>query len=383
MAEILVLGTSDWNQPIATNQHYAVRELSKAHGVTFVESMGLRRPQLRARDLRRIISRIRRTRRLTTTRQVPSNVRIVSALVVPFHRGPARLLNRVLLRYQVRHWSQRSEARLLWCYSPVTYGLEKIATRTIYHCVDLLGEVPGIDQTVVRRGERLLAAHSAVAAGSSPQVVQHLRTVGFRTVHDWPNVADVEVFDARGRNTVRHPSAVFAGNLTPTKVDFDLIESLLKAGVTVHLAGPIAEGGGTAEEQVSRCVQLGAVFHGHLSPAELAALFSECTVGLIPYADNKYTQGVSPLKTFEYLAAGLAVVSTGVPSVVPVPGSVFVERRENFAGRVYSTTELGIPGSALVEHRADLASRSGWDSRGGAMRTLVTALLNRAPEGQQ
>ena len=62
-------------------------------------------------------------------------------------------------------------------------------------------------------------------------------------------------------------------------------------------------------------------------PAELAHLYRQCTVGLIPYVVNDYTQGVSPLKTYEYLAAGLCVVSTGVPSVSPVAGDVVVSER--------------------------------------------------------
>jgi teichuronic acid biosynthesis glycosyltransferase TuaH len=47
---VLVLGTAEWNSPIATNQHYVVRELARAHDVRFVESMGLRRPRLDGRD---------------------------------------------------------------------------------------------------------------------------------------------------------------------------------------------------------------------------------------------------------------------------------------------------------------------------------------------
>ena len=54
VTHVLVLGTAEWDQAIATNQHYAVRELSEHHDVTYVESMGLRRIEFTWRDARRI-----------------------------------------------------------------------------------------------------------------------------------------------------------------------------------------------------------------------------------------------------------------------------------------------------------------------------------------
>jgi teichuronic acid biosynthesis glycosyltransferase TuaH len=57
--DILVLGTAEWNSPIATNQHYVVRELAAGAQVTFTESLGLRRPKIVRADRVRMGKRLR------------------------------------------------------------------------------------------------------------------------------------------------------------------------------------------------------------------------------------------------------------------------------------------------------------------------------------
>ncbi|MCP3420917.1 glycosyltransferase [Nocardioides pinisoli] len=379
MTHVLVLGTAEWDQAIATNQHYAVRELSEQHEVTYVESMGLRRVELTWRDARRIWGRLRRAKaagRTTTARVVPTGARIVSPVVVPYHRGPIRVLNAWLLRRQVRPWLSSGDDRVLWLYTPVTYGLDRDASATVYHCVDLLGTFPGIDAGLIERAEADVALAGAVAAGSSPAVVEHLVSMKFELVLSWPNVADLEVFGHESDDAPETlPQAVFAGNLTARKVDFDLLRALLQQGVKLHLAGPVSEGGGADQKLVDDLMAAGAVHHGLLSPAELAHLYRQCTVGLIPYVESDYTQGVSPLKTYEYLAAGLAVVSTGVPSVAPVAGDVVVCEPRTFVPEVVSAVSAGVPNKDTAARRRAIASDHGWSARGEEMRRLVDSLI--------
>ena len=57
-------------------------------------------------------------------------------------------------------------------------------------------------------------------------------------------------------------------------------------------------------------------------------------MGLIPYCVSPYTQGVDPLKVYEYLAAGLAVVATPLPSLAGATGEVAIESGSDFVGAV-------------------------------------------------
>ncbi|MFY1691958.1 glycosyltransferase [Plantactinospora sp. WMMB782] len=377
---MLVLGTAEWSAQIATNQHYVVREFARDFETHFVESLGLRRVRLDARDLSRIARRVRnrvRGHAGTTHRPVPERARIVSPLIVPVHRRPTRLVNRILLERAVTAWRNSPRPRGLWTFTPVTYGLERYADFTVYHCVDLLGTFPGVDAVAVAAGERRLAALARPAIATSEAVGAHLRTTGFPDVRVLPNVADVDVFAAAGRPAAqRRPAALFAGNLSPHKLDYPLLRALaegLRGRGELLLAGPVAAGGGGFDTELAELVRLGARYLGVLGIDELAEVAGTATVGLVPYALNPYTTGVSPLKCYEYLSAGLSVVSTAVPDVVRAArGSDAIgvaDSVDDFVARVLGAlapaTDPEI--AARVGHARDF----GWRARGELLRGIA------------
>ncbi|MEO3748136.1 glycosyltransferase [Plantactinospora sp. B5E13] len=378
---ILVLGTAEWNAHIATNQHYVVREFARAFQTHFVESLGLRRIRLDRRDVTRMAHRLRNSVHrpvASDQRPVPERATVISPLVVPVHRRPTRLVNRVLLERAVARWRDSPRPRVLWTFTPVTYGLERYADRTVYHCVDLLAAFPGIDGAAVAAGERHLTGTARPAIGTSQAVVDHLTTVGFPEVRLLPNVADVDVFAAASQPTgARRPAALFAGNLSPHKLDFALLRALavaLRGEGELLLAGPVAAGGGGFDRELAELRRLGATYLGVLRVDELAEVAGRCTVGLVPYALNPYTTGVSPLKCYEYLAAGLDVVSTPVPDVRRAAGATdFIEVADSiddFVDRVRGA--LTPKSDPEIAARVGYARDFGWRSRGAVLRDIVT-----------
>ncbi|MEZ0446837.1 glycosyltransferase [Cellulomonas sp. ICMP 17802] len=383
LVAVLVLGTADWDQAIATNQHYATRALAEGYTVTFVESMGLRRLELSRRDvvriLRRLVSKlIRRPSAGALARPRPEGLQVLTPFVVPQHTAAvARWFNERSLRRLVAPWLEHDGPKLLWTYSPETYRLEEFADGIVYHCVDLLHEVPGITPAVVLAGEQRLATAGAVAAGTGSVVVDHLRAQGFASPISWPNVADVGTFDWTRPGAPTGPRAgrvVFGGNLSTTKVDFPLLRRLVEAGLDLHLAGPVSEGGGNAREELDAVVAAGATYHGMLRAKELADLCATASVGVIPYLDNAYTRGVSPLKTYEYLAAGACVVSTAIPAVVALGDDVLVcGDRDDFVAAVVANSEA--PSDAVKMRRLLAAQQHSWTRRGEEIRRTATAAL--------
>ena len=75
--DIVCVGFADWDTDLWTNQHHLMSRLARGNRVLFVESLGLRRPQLAGRDLRRI------ARRLRTGLQPPREPRRAARALAP------------------------------------------------------------------------------------------------------------------------------------------------------------------------------------------------------------------------------------------------------------------------------------------------------------
>jgi len=387
---ILVLGTAEWSSPIATNQHYVVRALAQAYETHFVESLGLRRPKLDAKDVGRMARRLRNSvgsgQAVASYREIPDNAKVISPIIVPVHRQATRIPNRVLLHRAVAEWRLSNRPRILWTFTPVTYGLENFADATLYHCVDILQEFPGIDGVAVSAGERNLSRRARTAIATSHAVADHLRGVGFGSVRTLPNVAEVGIFSAKSRPAAgRRPAALFAGNLTPHKLDFELLRTLaqaLRGRGELLLAGPVAAGGGGFDAELAELQGLGAKHLGTLTLEQLAEVTGECSVGLIPYARNSYTTGVSPLKCYEYLAGGLNVVSTAIPEVIrAAAGTGFMhvaDSTQNFVDQVLAT--INPAPDAQIAARTDYAQSFGWAQRGQLLRNIVAEFMGRPAE---
>ncbi|MEO2135368.1 glycosyltransferase [Microbacterium sp.] len=280
----------------------------------------------------------------------------------------------------MRAWVSYPGARVLWTYTPTTYQLEELADSTVYHCVDLLGTLPGIDSQIVASGEKNLAKSGALAIASSQVVRESLIENGFAAPLLWENVADTDVFEAALSEGHERVSGriIFAGNLSPTKVDYGILVALAQSGLEVRVAGPRAEGGAGDSNEFARLLEAGVNYLGMLQPEELARELATCSVGVIPYVINDYTRGVSPLKTYEYLASGISVVATALPGVAADDEDVFV------AADIHECLALVAEQSALigadaVQRRVKKSRAHSWNSRGIEARALIERLVAELP----
>jgi glycosyltransferase involved in cell wall biosynthesis len=384
---VLLLSTADWDRPLWTNkQHLAVQLAAHGLEVTYIDSLGFRRPRLAPGDARRIVEKLGAVRGQGRPRRpVPPGVEVVRPLVVPFHRStwPSWRLNRTRVRKAIGRWAGVGVGgRVLWTFSPITYDLEEQAAVTVYHCVDLLEEVPGYDRRAIREGELRLARRGALAIASSSVVRDHLVERGFRDVRLWENVADTEVIAATADAEEPTPGhVVFAGNLTTDKVDVDLLAALVEGSddVHLHLAGPLAEGGASRRPWTALLRMPRVHHHGVVPPEELGGVFGRCTVGLIPYHLNRYTRGVFPMKLHEYLAAGLGVVSTDLPSLPPHRDVRIATDRDEFLDAVRDQVASSTPD--VVRARRQAASQPSWTSRGEQAIELLAELLDQCSSG--
>lgn len=328
--DCLLLATADWDTPYWTNKQHTAAHLAQAGWrVLYVESIGLRAPKIGSgTDWARIARRL--WRGLRGPSRVDDHLWVFSPLVIPFrHDHPAiRWLNRALLggtlrRFLKRHGFQRP---MVWTYHPYVLDLldqlhADAATVTgplVYHCVDDLSAIPGIDADAFNAEERRLlqrADHvfTTSAALHAKCAAHHPR------VHDFPNVVDLDHFGQARRpgtlpaelQAIPSPRLAYVGALSDFKVDFPLLEQVAIAHPQWQMVLIGEEREGQADPRLASLAQLPNVHRlGHRPYQRLPDYLRGMDVGLLPTRINDYTRSMFPMKYFEYLAAGMPVVST-------------------------------------------------------------------------
>ena len=385
--EIVCVGFADWETDLWTNQHHLMSRLARENRVLFVESLGLRRPQLAGRDLARIARRLRRGLAPPRARD---GLHVLSPLVLPLQQRPARMLNRRLLPAQVGRAARRlgMHRPILWSYVPQAEALIPTLRPelVVYHCVDDVSAIAGIDVASFHATERRFATQADLVLASAPALASRLRAYSDDVLYA-PNVADTELF-ARALNAdpaaepdpqvaaLPRPRIVFTGAIVSTKLDMALIAALARAHPewSFALVGPI--GPGDPRTDVSALRELRNVhLLGARSYEQLPGVLRAGDAGLIPYLLNSVTASVFPMKVYEYLAAGLPVVATPLPALADVVEVAKAPDAQGIARLLAQAIAEDSPERRAARSRA--AAAHSWDRRLQEIATAVLALPTR------
>jgi teichuronic acid biosynthesis glycosyltransferase TuaH len=108
--------------------------------------------------------------------------------------------------------------------------------------------------------------------------------------------------------------ALLIGQLNE-RLDLDVLEALVGAGLPLTVVGPRAVRDPAFGARLDDLLRApGVTWTGLLPPEELNAHLASASVGITPYAMTDFNRSSFPLKTLEYLGAGLPVVSTDLPA---------------------------------------------------------------------
>jgi glycosyltransferase involved in cell wall biosynthesis len=369
--DIVCIGFADWDSGVWTNQQHLMSRLAAGNRVLFVESLGLRKPRVGGRDLRRMLRRLGDGLRGVRT---VDGVLVLSPLVVPLHGSPwIRSLNERLLSVQVGRAARRAGMRkpILWAYVPQAEALIPTLepSLVIYHCVDDIAMQKGVDGESFAGAERRFVDRADLVIASAPGLAKRMRGAG-ANVLEAPNVADTSLF-AQALDpgpidpemaALPEPRVVFVGAITATKLDLELLRelALIRPDWSIALIGPV--GTGDPDTDVSG---LEAIPNLHLLGSrphrELPSALRGATVGLIPYAINPLTESIFPMKVYEYLAAGLGVVSTPLPSLSGVEGLEIAADAPGVAVRIERLLEADSAEERAA--RSKLAAGHSWEAR--------------------
>ncbi len=327
-SDVVLFATADWDEPYWTNKQHTAKTFAQlGWRVLYVESVGLRGPKMgSSKDWKRLWRRLWRGLRslVLGPRKAEQNIWIFSPLAIPGAHGTRwlRRLNTALVRWPLqrflcaRQWSKP----LIWTYHPFMLDTVKGlgGSKMVYHCVDDLGAVPMIDSAVVDAAEvELLKACDAVFV-TNESLVGKCRPFNANT-HYFPNVVDFDHFSRAHEQgplpedlrEIPEPRIVYVGVLSDFKVDFKLIEEVALARPDWHWVIIGTEREGQKSEWVPRLKALPNIhFLGRKAYEDLPSYLGSMRVGALPTLCNAYTKSMFPMKFYEYLAAGLRVVST-------------------------------------------------------------------------
>ena len=220
------------------------------------------------------------------------------------------------------------------------------------------------------RADARLAAACDLAIAANPRVAEDLRSRGLQPLLI-PFGCDAGHFAraaslAPAADAGRHrPQAVFMGHLGD-RIDRCLLQRLADDGIRLLLVGPFhprtdpAGFDGLLARDLVRWV-------GARDFAALPAYLAAADVGLVPYGLSRFNIGSFPLKTLEYLAAGLPVVSTPLPGVEWLASDDVrvADGPEAFSAAVRSVLGAGRT-EADDRRRREFATAHSWDRRAAA-----------------
>jgi hypothetical protein len=241
-----------------------------------------------------------------------------------------------------------------------------------YRATDLYAAMRGDPR--ITDAERILCRRAQVIVATSEQIAAHLREVSGRQVHVIGNGVSYTRFAAP--QTLAAGFADLPGHRDSRAIyvgAFDArfcAESVRAAAhaMPAHnfvLAGP----GG---ERVAAALSLPNIHATGAVPYEsLPGLLQACAVGLLPFSANDANAGRSPMKLFEYAAAGLAVAATSAfrPGGV-MPSLSIAASPADFARSVGAAFELAAD-AAQVERGREVARAEDWNAKAAELMRLM------------
>jgi glycosyltransferase involved in cell wall biosynthesis len=348
--------------------------------VIWVNSIGLRRPHLTIRDLRRAASKLKAAISShpapgTRAQAEPGSAAfdVVDTISVPASAHPAlRAINGRVLSRSVSRAMRRNHVQqpILWLSLPTAVDVvTRLQERAVvYYCGDDWAVLPGVDHhpvglleaELVEKATLILAASPAIAAKFPPErtvLIPHgVDLVQFATPA--PVAADLP----RGVNV-----AGFFGALAEW-VDIPLLAQAARScpDWVFFLIGAI-------QCNISELVALpNVVLAGQRPYQALPSYVQHWAVSLLPFRDTPTTRAFDPLKMREYLAAGTPIASTDFPALDGYRHLIEIGRTpETF---VTALRRAGDEGRRRADERRERVAGETWEARATQVSDLLASL---------
>lgn len=228
------------------------------------------------------------------------------------------------------------EVPILWVSRPeMRFAVGRLGERlSIYHVVDEYAGYTGLDEDAARRlrlEESALLDAVDMAVAASPEIIDAKSAPGrdfvllengvsFRAYSEARRAPDTPADIA----AIPRPRIGYSG-LIGKRLNLELLAEVAAARPdwSIVMVGKVDDR--ECESLIERLRALPNVhFIGEKPGADVPRYVCSFDVGLLPYAINLETRNISPIKMYEYWAAGIPVIGTDIPSVQRNREAVFV-----------------------------------------------------------
>jgi glycosyltransferase involved in cell wall biosynthesis len=385
---IVCLSTADWDNPNWTNKQHIMSRLAKNNDVFYIESLGLRQPTIKSKDLTRIIKRLASFFQGIKKRN--ERLYVFSPIVIPFHKYKIiRIINEKLLEFYVRYGIKKIKKRgqqvIIWTYAPnVSDLIRKIKSDLIiYHCVDELSGIEGIPSEIINWEKDTVDSSDAIFTTSKELYTSKKEMSQKNNVYYLPNVADFEHFNKaltikkrpKELNSINKPIIGFIGAISEYKIDIDLIRNsaLHYKDFQFILIGKVGEGQPSTNIEKLKGLE-NVQLIGQKDYKDLPDYLAFIDVCIIPNLVNSYTKGVFPMKFFEYLAAGKPIVTTSMMNLYEFRDVAYISKdNADFIENISNALNES-PGNS--ERRMSIAKLNTWESRIDSMDNIINQYYN-------
>ncbi|MCF7787324.1 MAG: glycosyltransferase [Prosthecobacter sp.] len=353
----------DWGRHPSTSQHL-FSELLDSNSVVWVETVGLRLPQLNLRDLRRSWQKLLDyfTGRRQGIASEQSGLTVVCPLTLPFTQY--RCVRRFNL-WQIRRAVAGACQRLGFTQHTLVVTAPSHCdvvgrlgeSLSIFYCPDNYALWPGMNPRLVHCMELELTDRVGAIVAVSDCLGERLKASGKPLLVLTQGVNAAHFARSLPPQSSGRFEIVYFG-MIDERLDLDLLVELAQRlpQALIRMIGPVLINPTRLREQPNVRLEPQVPF------ATLPASLSTASLFILPFSLNELSKSCSPLKMKEYLACGRPVVATAVPEAERLAPFVHVASDQaSFVTAVAAAVEGRLPFDA--EAVKLMIAREGWDAK--------------------
>jgi len=367
---LIVCLASAWDYD-PTSKHHLMRVLSRENRILWINYHGTRKPKATRADLSAAWSALGRFGRGVT--RVDSCISQCTPLVMPgATRSFWRKVHRAALTVQIRRAIQVMQPDeplpiQVWSFAPdVPYLVGRFNEECfVYYCVDDYRRFEDMNRTVLESAEDELLDRADLVVTTSDALLDAKRARRPDAVLIRHGV-NYEHFAAAWRSFLPEP-ADLAGIPKPRLGFFGLIHHWVDCDLLAETAAMRPQYSfvliGDCRKDAGRLRSMPNVFLPGRRPYEmLPAYCAAFEAGLLPFVQNEMVRSINPIKMYEYLAAGLPIVSTPLPEAERFAGPI---RIRSTAAEFAAACDEVVNGPFPVrrESISELVRKESWESK--------------------